>query len=171
MWDIYPPHTLHMTYYIPVDKDFNSVYSSLKVVSLATLKLTNESYYCPEMPVLFQFIQSSKGIFSPVKDGQMYMAMTFQTQPFTIKTENQDPLSVAWRNFYAEIEEGLVELNGVPDYTGVYGFSEPDEILNDENIKTLLTNKEKRKVSVFQNQSDTNGVLQSMYLQQLTDTD
>ena len=35
----------------------------------------------------------------------------------------------------------------------------------------LQTYKEKRKVSMFQSQSDTNGVLQSMYLQQLTDTD
>lgn len=169
MWDVNHPHTLHMTYFIPVDKDFNSVYSTLKVISEATLKLTNESHYCPEMPAQFQFVQSSKGVFSPVKDGQMYMAITLQTMAFTIKTENRDLLSTAWRNYYCEIEEGFLNLNGIPDYSGVYGFSEPDEILNDDAIKDLLTSKEKKKVSLFLSQSDTNGVLQSMYMQQMTD--
>jgi len=169
MWDVYHPHTLNMTYFIPVDKDFSSVYSALKVVSEATLKLTNESYYCPELPVLFQFVQSSKGIFSPVKDGQMYMAITLQTMTFTIKTENDDTLSVAWRNYFCEVEEGFLKLNGIPDYSGVFGFSEPDEILNDDSIKELLTHKEKKKVSMFLSQSDTNGVLQNMYMQQMTD--
>lgn len=171
MWDVYHPHTLNMTYFIPVDKEFSSVYSALKIVSNATLKLTNESHYCPELPLLFQFVQSSKGIFSPIKDGQMYMAITLQTLTFTIKPEEQDHLSTAWRNYYCEIEEGFLNLNGIPDYSGVYGFSEPDEILNDDSIKDLLTSKEKRKVSMFLSQSDTNGVLQNMYMQQLTDQD
>ena len=171
MWDVYHPHTIHMTYFIPVDKDFNSVYSALKVVSEATLKLTNESHYCPELPLTFQFVQSSKGIFSPVKDGQMYMAITLQTMTFTIQTEENDLLSTAWRNYYCEIEEGFQSLSGIPDYSGVFGFSEPDEILNDDSIKELLTNKEKRKVSMFLSQSDTNGVLKSMYMEQMTDQD
>lgn len=171
MWDVYHPHTMHMTYFIPVDKEFSSVYSALKVVSEATLKLTNESHYCPELPITFQFVQSSKGVFSPVKDGQMYMAITLQTLTFTIKAENNDLLSTAWRNYYCEVEEGFVGLNGVPDYSGVFGFSEPNEILNDEAIGELLTTKEKKKVSMFLSQSDTNGVLQSMFMQQLTDQD
>ena len=171
MWDVHHPHTLHMTYFIPVDKDFSSVYSALKVVSEATLKLTNESHYCPELPVLFQFVQSSKGFFSPVKDGQMYMTITLQTMTFTIQTEERDLLSTAWRNYYCEIEEGFLNLNGIPDYSGVFGFSEPDEILNDDSIKDLLTSKEKKKVSMFLSQTDTNGVLQNMYMQQLTDRD
>lgn len=169
MWDVYHPSSIHMTYFIPVDKDFSSVYSSLKVISDATLKLTNESHYCPESPATFQFVQSSKGIFSPVKDGQMYMAITMQTLTFTIRVDDDDLLSTAWRNYYSEIEEGFLHLKGVPDYSGVFGFSDPNEILNDDSINDFLTSKEKRKVSIFLSQSDTNGVLQNMYMQQMTD--
>ncbi len=165
-WDEYHPHSLYMTYYIPVDKDFINVYKALTVVHNATKLLISDSHYCPDMPIMFQFLQSSKfSMFSPTKEGQMYMSITLQSMTFTIQQDGDNELCTAWRNYFHIIEHGWKELGGKPDLSGLHSFQD-NEIFSDILMKSLLSDKEKRKIIAYKSATGSS-VFSNMYLEQL----